>query len=104
MLHFPEGYPDALREIAECLHSALTAGRLNADVPTLALDLTEAIRRTFGGGLIYIPAGYAFNRLQRNEAIRRAFNGNNAAQVAKAFGITSRTVYSIAAAKKKQTP
>lgn len=102
MLAFPEDYPESLKDMAECIHCRLSAAQSTTDLQALALDITEAIRKTFSGCVLYIPVGYGLTRRQRNAAIRRAFNGRNHARLAKEFGMTARTIYKIVAQTKKQ--
>lgn len=69
--------------------------RLGDDAAPAALEVVEAIRRGFGGEMIYIPLGMPHERQQRNAEIARQFNGRNHAALAHQYGVSVKAIYSI---------
>jgi len=94
MLTLPERYPEVLAELARLIHAQLMPS-LGDDAGPAALDVVEAIRRGFGGEMIYIPLGMPHERQQRNAEIARQFNGRNHAELAHQYGVSVKAIYSI---------
>lgn len=66
--------------------------------PAAAADLARAIacaaaRMGHSGTEYYLPALHTMTRAERNEAIRREFNGANLDEVRKKYGVGKTTVY-----------
>lgn len=60
----------------------------------LALDIVcGAAEEGHSGSEYYWPALHAMTREQRNEAIRREFNGANLRHIMKKYGVGKTTVY-----------
>ena len=65
---------------------------------TAAEDLAHAIccsaaKQGHAGTEYYLPALHTLTRTQRNEAIRREFNGQNLREVMKKYGVHKSTIY-----------
>lgn len=63
-----------------------------------AADLARAIccsaaKQGHAGTEYYLPALHTLTRAQRNEAIRREFNGQNLREVMKKYGVHKSTIY-----------
>lgn len=62
----------------------------------LAVQLTRAAAALgHGGADYYLPTFSFLNRDERNERIRREFNGRNLKEVSRKYGVDKRTVYRI---------
>lgn len=66
--------------------------------PAAAADLARAIccsaaKQGHAGAEYYLPALHTLTRAQRNEAIRREFNGQNLREVMKKYGVHKSTIY-----------
>jgi len=94
MLGLPEGYPEVLASLARRVHAQLQP-RLGADADAATLEIVEAIRREFGGEMIYIPMGAPHERQQRNATIYQQFNGRNHAELAHRHGVSVKTIYDV---------
>lgn len=62
--------------------------------------LAEAILRNaselgLGGGDFYLPVVHPASRAERNERIRREFNGQNLNVICRRYGLTARQIYRI---------
>lgn len=53
--------------------------------------ITDRLARLFCGSRVYFTSG--INKKDRDEAIRREFNGKNYNEVCKKFGVSRRTLY-----------
>lgn len=102
MLTLPAGYPEILADLADLFHRRLTDRLDPPAAADLALDLAEAIRLKWGGGLIYIPKGDAYERRGRDATIWREFDGRNHADLARRFNLTLSCVYDILARERKR--
>lgn len=91
----PENYPTILADIAEVFASELAGLFPESATDALALCLTEALRREFGGALIYVPVGSEYQRGVRNSAILRDFDGTNHRELARRHHLTLQSVYKI---------
>lgn len=65
------------------------------DFAQRAAELKEEVRREFSGVEIYIPRRSQAAREQLTREVLNAFNGRNAAEVARRLGIGRATVYRI---------
>lgn len=66
----------------------------NFAAKALALDIVlGAAEEGHSGTEYYWPALHALTREQRNEAIRREFNGSNLGEVRRKYGVGKTTVY-----------
>jgi len=65
------------------------------DFAQRAADLKREVRREFSGSEIYIPRRSEASRKQLAKEVLSAFNGRNAAEVARRLGIGRATVYRI---------
>lgn len=66
--------------------------------PAAAADLAHAIacsaaRLGHAGSEYYLPELHTMTRAERNEAIRREFNGANIRHICKKYGVGKTTVY-----------
>lgn len=57
----------------------------------LASGLVSDIRREWGGQALYVSRAYS----QRNAEIRSAYNGRNAADLARQYGLSKKTILNI---------
>lgn len=99
-MNIPDQYPEILADLA-----GLAVARAREYLPpeaaeTLALALAEDVRLKFGGCLLYVPKGDAYERHHRNAAIWREFNGRNHADIARKHGLTLSVIYDIVAAER----
>lgn len=89
---FEPRYPDRLREMATVLYLALLDHGHTTDAPQLALQLTEALSTSLGGGSFYMHKGTAFRKAKeqadRDQQIRAEFRGYNLAMLAHKHGLT----------------
>jgi len=53
----------------------------------------SAAKQGHAGTEYYLPALHTLTRAQRNEAIRREFNGQNLREVMKKYGVHKSTIY-----------
>lgn len=98
----PDDYPEMLAELVMLFHHRLKeslAVDLSAD---LAFALSEDVREKFGGCLVYFPKGHHYQRVKRNEALLRAFNGRNHNELARRFNLTLSCVYDILSSKREK--
>ncbi len=93
-------YPEILSDLADCIKQRLCMNIPSEQAGPIALSVAEDIRALFGGSLIYIPKGAAYDRAQRNQAIVAEFDGNNYAALARRHGLTLSSVYDIIAREK----
>ncbi len=99
-MNLPDQYPEILADLAG-LALARAREYLAPDrAEALALALAEDVRLKYGGGLIYVPKGDAYERHHRNAAIWREFNGRNHAELARRHGLTLSMIYDIVAAER----
>lgn len=68
--------------------------------PAAAEELARAIccsaaRQGHAGAEYYLPALNTLTRAQRNEAIRREFNGRNLRALMKKYGVRKSTIYCV---------
>lgn len=59
----------------------------------LAQEVAHGLREAAGGSEIYIPAP---NKADRDDAIRRMFNGRNVEEIRRQYGLSQRQIYRIA--------
>ena len=70
------------------------AGMSETAAANLAHDICcGAARQGHAGEEYYLPALHTLTRAQRNEAIRREFNGSNLKEIRKKYGVGKTTVY-----------
>lgn len=68
--------------------------------PAAASDLAHAIacsaaKMGHAGTEYYLPALHTLTRAERNDAIRREFNGQNLRHICKKYGVGKSTVYQV---------
>lgn len=100
-MHDSAQYPEILTEIADCIRRRLSLNLPPDQADPMALATVEDIRARFGGALIYIPVGAAFDRAQRNQAIVAEFDGSNHAALARRHRLTVGSIYDIIGRNKK---
>lgn len=69
-------------------------------IEILGTELFEEVVKVFGGGTIYIPTYNSMIRSRRNRDIAKKFNGVNAQQLAREYGVSVNHVIRIAKDKK----
>lgn len=69
-------------------------------IEILGTELFEEVVKVFGGGTIYIPTYNSMIRSRRNRNIAKKFNGVNAQQLAREYGVSVNHVIRIAKDKK----
>lgn len=84
-------------EIANILRSEVGLHERYATV--LAEPIVNGLRKRFRGENIYIGNSSKAERAERDEAIRKAFNGTNLDDVCKQFNVSKNTVYRAAHSK-----
>ncbi|HRD66677.1 MAG TPA: Mor transcription activator family protein [Candidatus Competibacter sp.] len=88
-------YPKILSDLADCIRQRLCRNLPADQAENLSLAIAEDIRYQFGGLLIYIPKGEAFDRARRNKAIVAAFDGKNHSTLARRYGLCLSKIYDI---------
>ena len=58
-------------------------------------ELFTKIVDIHGGEMLYIPKRVSMERKQKHDSIRKEFDGTNISQLARKYGYTKKTVYSI---------
>ncbi|VFR54777.1 hypothetical protein BRI6_1096 [plant metagenome] len=92
--HFDEGYPEALRDIAQSLYAVLARRDdlvktlTAAGLADLAVALTEGLSMDLGGRTFYLNKGAAFRLGPRNRRMCAEFHGTNYAELAKRYGLS----------------
>lgn len=86
--------------LAEVIADALSAPDVFKLPPVAAADLAQQIvrcaaRRGHAGVDYYLPALHALTREERNDAIRREFNGANLQAVMRKYAVSRATVYRV---------
>lgn len=76
------------RDFVEIVRAEIGLTELLAS--SFAQALVRGLRRRLGGGELWIPA---ISKDERNEAIRREFNGSNVGEVMKRHRVSRATVY-----------
>lgn len=90
----PDGYPEVLGELLTTLHHELRAAGLDiTSANDIAWRATERIRDAWGGQIVYVPQGAAFNTRQRYEDIWRDFTGKNVPELARRYNLSEQAVY-----------
>lgn len=97
-------YPEILSSLADCFRQRLCLTLPSDQAEDLARVIAEDVRYQFGGCLLYIPKGDAFDRARRNKAIAAEFDGSNHAALARRYGLSVGTIYEIIASEKKAAP
>lgn len=69
-------------------------------IEILGTELFEEVVKVFGGGTIYIPTYNSMIRSRKNRDIAKKFNGVNAQQLAREYGVSVNHVIRIAKDKK----
>ena len=90
---FPPEYPKVLADLATLLHRRLGDRLPPGDAAELARAMAEDVRRAWGGSLLYVPRGDAYDRRQRDAQIWREFNGRNHAALAQRYGLSVPCIY-----------
>ena len=102
MLEIPENYPHGLTCLADCIYRELLFSVSAVSAATLAMKITEAVRKEFAGTQLYIAKGDSFDRDQRNAAILNEFNGRNHRELVRRHKITFTQLYEILKIKQKK--
>lgn len=55
--------------------------------------MAEDVRRAWGGSLLYVPRGDAYDRRQRDAALWSEFDGRNHVELAHRYGLSLPAVY-----------
>lgn len=69
-------------------------------IEILGTEVFEEVVKVFGGGTIYIPTYNSMIRSRKNRDIAKKFNGVNAQQLAREYGVSVNHVIRIAKDKK----
>lgn len=90
-------YPEILRDLAQHLqqHLELHRGMQPAEASTLAGEVTELVRRHWGGQQIYLSKGQGYEAMHKYLQIWEAFTGDNYAQLARENNLTERQIRNI---------
>lgn len=70
-------------------------GRPKEQAEEDGLLVVDTLIRQMGGALIYIPRALVANIVERNEAIKREFTGNNHMELAAKYGVSYVHIYRI---------
>ena len=91
-------YPELITNLAEILADLLREkGHDQVAANEIAFQAAESVRREFGGQLLYIPKGTAFDTGERDAEIYRKFDGQNTKELAHEYDLSEQTVYRILA-------
>lgn len=82
------------------LHEAVVQALHGPLMSKLAHLLLEELRRQLGGRSVYVATKTSERRPERDDAVRRMFNGRNRREVQHQFGISRATLYRIVGANK----
>lgn len=69
-------------------------------IEILGTEVFEEVVKVFGGGTIYIPTYNSMIRSRKNRDIAKKFNGVNAQQLAREYGVSVNHIIRIAKDKK----
>lgn len=69
-------------------------------IEILGTEVFEEVVKVFGGGTIYIPTYNSMMRCRKNRDIAKKFNGVNAQQLAREYGVSVNHIIRIAKDKK----
>lgn len=91
-------YPELIADVAGVI-AAVLRGRGHDDdaANEIASAAAESFRHEFGGQLLYIPKGSAFDIDERDKEIYRKFDGTNHNDLAVEFGHSVQHIYRIIA-------
>lgn len=91
-------YPELIANMADNLASLLREKGHDDDAANeIASTVAESVRQEFGGQLLYIPKGLAFDVDERAKEIYRKFDGTNQKELAVEFGHSIQHIYRILA-------
>lgn len=99
-MDLPDQYPEILVDLAGLAFSRAKEYLQPDRAASFALSLAEDIRLKWGGCLLYVPKGEAYERHRRNAAIWRDFNGSNHADLARKYQLTLSVIYDIVATER----
>lgn len=93
------GYPELLADMFTKLREILIKrGGLGAEkADECAMEAAEAIRRDWGGQIIYVPTGLGYDVMERDREIWSKFTGHNVYQLAKEYELTEIHIYRVIA-------
>ena len=96
-MQFPEKYPELLQLVATANYQYLTSKLHMQHQPAAeaAFAAAEHVRLNIGGGSMYINKGIAYEADQRGQEIYRRWNGRNAHELAREFGLTEERIRQI---------
>jgi Mor family transcriptional regulator len=90
---------ELLYELTEAIQEGL--GYEERVAAELAQPITEALRRRNPAERLYIPAP---DKRERDEAVRREFNGRNGPDIRRKYGISKTRLYEIVKASREGQP
>lgn len=91
-------YPEFLADIVVTVGQALLQqGTPEEAAQKIAQEAAEAVRKNFGGQLLYIPRGHRFDLSQRDIEIWNKFTGRNQQQLAAEYKMSVIHIYRIIA-------
>lgn len=77
-ISWPEHYPEQLADIGSIIAEGISrAGVERERIPGVVFEITEHIRREFGGCAFYLARGKRYELSQKQERIWREFSGTN---------------------------
>lgn len=91
-------YPELLADLAGIVGEVLQRnGTTQEDAARIAHEAAEAVRRNWGGQLLYLPKGERYELSQRDLQIWNEFNGRNLRRLAQKYGLCDQQVYKVLA-------
>jgi len=96
-------YPEILTDLADKLTEVLVKRGIEREqAQAIGHEAVEFVRREWGGQLLYVPKGRAFDLSQRDLEIWRKWNGRNAHELCREHGITLQRLYQVVATVREQ--
>jgi len=85
---------DVYKMMVDALHRKLSENGIDSEkAASMAIDAVEQVSHDVGGQRLYLPKRPPwFSRTQRDDCIKRQFNGRNYRSIAQAFCLSERTV------------
>lgn len=91
-------YPEFLNDLARQISTLLIARGMDQETAAdVALEVAEFARIRWGGQQVYIPKGVLFELSVRDMQIWEKWNGRNALELCREFGLTKQRLYQIIA-------
>ncbi|MBF0546201.1 MAG: hypothetical protein HQM08_17290 [Candidatus Riflebacteria bacterium] len=95
-------YPEILLEFADnAAETLISEGMSEEKAIEIGLKIATKIRKDFGGEVVYIPKGRCYELSLRDSTMLAEYNGNNATDIFRKYGITRRRLLQILQAKRE---